>query len=72
MAITLHPQTQNGIMVWTPTTLLLHLLWAWQFALYCAGEVFLLFAIAMASDLGWSEDRGVPLSVLPPSWLFLN
>ncbi|PMD39241.1 hypothetical protein L207DRAFT_584621 [Hyaloscypha variabilis F] len=60
MALTLRPQTQNGIMVWTPSTLLLHLLWSWQFALFCAGEVLLFFAIATASGLGWAEDHAVP------------
>ncbi|KAE9372432.1 hypothetical protein N431DRAFT_558270 [Stipitochalara longipes BDJ] len=60
MILTLHPRTQNGILIWTPTTLLLHLLWAWQFALFCAGEVLLFFAIATATGLGWAKDERVP------------
>jgi len=70
MALTLRPQTQNGIMVWTPSTLLLHLLWSWQFALFCAGEVLLFFAIATASGLGWAEDHAVPAYI--PLYPFLK
>jgi hypothetical protein len=57
MPLSLYPQTQNGIMLWTPTTILLHALWFWQFLLSCAGEVILLFAIAMSSQDLWGAPR---------------
>ncbi|KAH8786438.1 hypothetical protein F5882DRAFT_403765 [Hyaloscypha sp. PMI_1271] len=59
MSLSLHPRTQNGIMQWTPTTLLLHLLWGWQFALCCAGEVVLLLAIGGATTAIGGAKRPV-------------
>ena len=59
MPLSLHPRTQNGIMQWTPTTLLLHLLWGWQFALCCAGEVVLLLAIGGATTAIGGAKRPV-------------
>lgn len=64
MPLSLHPRTQNGIMKWTPTTLLLHLLWGWQFALCCAGEVVLLLAIGGATTAIGGATR-------PVAWAWL-
>jgi hypothetical protein len=45
-------------MLWTPTTLLLHLLWSWQFVLACAGEVALLYGISyIVSNVLGSEPK---------------
>lgn len=51
-------------MKWTPTTLLLHLLWGWQFALCCAGEVVLLLAIGGATTAIGGATR-------PVAWAWL-
>jgi hypothetical protein len=62
MAISLEPQTQNGIMIWRPSTLLLHLLWFWQFLLACTGEVFLLFGIRfIEQDIAGSNHNPSPM-----------
>jgi len=67
MAISLEPQTQNGIIIWKPSTLILHLLWAWQFMLACAGEVFLLFGIkSIEQDIAGSSHHPSPIWL----WVF--
>ncbi|PMD57551.1 uncharacterized protein K444DRAFT_631742 [Hyaloscypha bicolor E] len=69
-------------MKWTPTTLLLHLLWGWQFALCCAGEVVLLLAIGGATTAIGGATRPVayfscvlflyePNSDIKHSWAWL-
>jgi hypothetical protein len=54
MPLSLYPLTQNGIMRWTPTTILLHALWSWQFLLSCA---VLLFVISMSPQDLWGAPR---------------
>lgn len=51
MNLSLTPRTQHGVLVWTPTTLLLHLLWGWQFALSCALQAYLFFTLALSGLL---------------------
>jgi len=53
-------------MQWTPTTLLLHLLWGWQFALCCAGEVVLLLAIGGATTAIGGAKRPVAPAYFSP------
>ncbi|PMD14409.1 hypothetical protein NA56DRAFT_650982 [Hyaloscypha hepaticicola] len=53
-------------MLWTPTTILLHALWCWQFALSCAAEVLLLMAIATSYQNLWGAGREVP-----PTWAWV-
>jgi hypothetical protein len=71
MPLLLQPRTENGIMRWTPTTILLHALWSWQFALSCAAEVLLLMAIATSYQDLWGARREVPPKYCspPPSTL---
>lgn len=68
MPLLLQPRTENGIMLWTPTTILLHALWSWQFALSCAAEVLLLMAIATSYQDLWGAKHEVPPAYgFPPS-----
>jgi hypothetical protein len=60
-------------MQWTPTTLLFHFLWSWQFALCCIGEAMLLFGIAGAvTGIGGSKGPDAPAYHFPDSLFPMN